>query len=120
MPLDERGAGGAAADCFKAKRASSCEKINGVFTGNRRAKQVEHGLADALFHRPRAGIDDVRQLAATQSATNDPRRRGRFRQWIDRTAMSRLSRSLRTHKNFFRKDHGNSASVHGTRTGDLS
>ena len=55
-----------------AQGPGSGEQVEGVFSPDGRAKEVEDRFADAVFHRTGAGIAGVMDLAAAKASADDP------------------------------------------------
>ena len=90
MLLDERRPDGPAAEGLPSQGPRAGEEIDGVLSADGRAKEVENRFADAVFHRTRAGVAGVVDLAAAKVSADDPHSR-RLRPARRRFAAAALS-----------------------------
>ena len=73
--LDEGRPDGPAAEGLPSQGPRSGEQVDGVFSPDGRAKEVEDRFADAVFHWTGAGIAGVVDLAAAKTSADDPHSR---------------------------------------------
>ena len=66
----------------RARAPVPANKIDGVLAHDRRCQNVEHRLAEPIFHRPRARIAAVQNAAAAHRAADNPQRFSQLRRVV--------------------------------------